>query len=620
MLDFISVGLIAAGGLLALICGKKARLATLSGITFLIAGVVLSGVELVTELQAWTGKIALNWFQFPVLVLALAAALYSPGYLHGHGSDRSNVYWFFFNITVAAMLMVTRITQMWTLWSAGIALKGLVFMLAWEIMGAASFALVMFDRHSQTARRAGWIYMAACHAGGALLILFFLFPDRGLLSFFLALTGFGLKIGFPLLHIWLPDAHPAAPAPVSALMSGAMIELGFLGLISLAVLPGDMAVFRCAGWTLLILGVCGALGGIIFALPQNNLKRLLAYSSIENMGLISIAFALGLLGRYYRIPAMEIAGFAGAVLHVLNHALLKGGLFLCAGSVLKSTGTLEMDKLGGMMRRTPATGTAFTLHAAGICGLPPFNGFVSEFLIYFAAFNGIVAGSGVLPAAATLVLISVALTGGIATAALVKAVGAVFLGEPRSEAAVEAREVSKTMVMVQFALFALSLLMVAATPWILQLWGGDELSVITAKVAWASVGVTVLILALLFIQKCCCRRGIRRSITWDCGYAAPDARMEYTGTAFTQPLSDLFNPVLKVKKELVKPEGIFPERAGLKESVADGGVRNFWSPLTGLVNKIAAKSHRLQSGSLHFYILLVLLALVAMLVYAMVRG
>lgn len=620
MLDFISVGLIAAGGFLALICGKNARLATVSGITFLIAGVLLSGVELATELQAWTGKIAMNWFLVPVLVLALAAACYSPGYLRGHGSERSNVYWFFLNITVAAMVMVVKMTQMWGLWSAAPVMKGLVFMLAWEIMGAASFALVMFDRHSQSARRAGWLYMAACHAGGALLILFFLFPDRGLLSFFLALTGFGLKIGFPLLHIWLPDAHPAAPAPVSALMSGAMIELGFLGLISLAVLPGDMAVLKCAGWTLLILGLCGALGGIVFALPQNNLKRLLAYSSIENMGLISVAFGLGLLGKYYRIPAMETAGFAGAVLHVLNHALLKGGLFLCAGSVLKSSGTLEMDKLGGMMRRTPATGTAFTLHAAGICGLPPFNGFVSEFLIYFAAFSGIAAGGGLLRAAATAVLITVALTGGIAAAVLVKAIAAVFLGEPRSQAAVEAQEVSRTMVIVQFALFVLSLVMVAATPWLLKIWGGDELVWITAKVAWAGIGVMVLLVALLFLQYCCCRRGIRRSITWDCGYAAPDARMEYTGTAFTQPLSDFFDPVLKVKKELVKPEGIFPERAGLRECVDDGGVRNFWSPLMTMVNKAAEKIHHLQSGSLHFYILSALFALVAMLVYAMVRG
>ena len=217
MLDFVSVGLIAAGGLLALICGKNTRIATASGMMFLIAGVSLSGVELALELQAWTGEIAMNWFQFPVLILALAAAFYSPGYLRGHGSERANVYWFFLNTTVAAMVLVTRLIQMWGLWQVSMAAKGAAFMLAWEIMGAASFALVMFDRHASSARRAGWLYLAACHAGGALLILFFLFPDQGIISFFLALTGFGLKIGFPLLHIWLPDAHPAAPAPVSAL-------------------------------------------------------------------------------------------------------------------------------------------------------------------------------------------------------------------------------------------------------------------------------------------------------------------------------------------------------------------------------------------------------------------
>ncbi|MBR2345604.1 MAG: hypothetical protein IKA71_07470 [Lentisphaeria bacterium] len=611
MLLYVALMIIGVGGALALLCGKKHRVATLVGAVSLFSGAA-AGLP-----AMFMGMEFESFFQIPVLILGIAAALYSPGYLAGHGSERSNVYWFFLNLTVASMLAVT-VFEHWV-----------PFLLAWEVMGLASAVLVMFDRESTAARKAGWLYFAACHAGAALLILYFMFPECNVyLSLFLVLAGFGLKIGFPLLHIWLPEAHPAAPAPVSALMSGAMIPLGFLGIFKFAHFDTCICLeeyMAFLGWALLILGVAGALGGIIFALPQNNLKRLLAYSSIENMGLISIAFGLCFLGaaaydiqeRVDDISEMVLFSFVGGIIHIINHALLKGGLFLGAGSVLKMTHTLSMDKLGGLMRRAPQSGTLFTLNAAGLCGLPPFGGFIGECLIYYAAFFGVMNGSGALRSAAVAVLIVMALTGGIAVAVYAKAIGAVFLGEPRSQQAADALEVKPLMLTAQYLLFGLSLLFIVILAWTLP---EDIDAPLVKNIAILYAAVVVLIAILLWAQRILSRRGVRKSCTWDCGYAKPDARMEYTGTAFTQPLSDLFDPVLKVEKKLIRPETVFPEKASLDERVSDRSVKRFWQPLTELAVMLAEKIHHLQSGNLHFYILLILLTLAGMLIYAMMRG
>ncbi len=612
--SYFAAALISVGAVIALFGKKSAKLATGVGALTLGAGAVAAFAGTLMQMAAGiSGNIA--WiFQLPIEILALAAAFHSPGYIAGHGSSRSNVYWFFLNLTVAAMLMVT------------LSSTPISFLLAWEVMGMASFALVVFDRESAVSRKAGWIYLAACHAGAALLMLYFLYPDCGGVSAFFLLAGFGLKIGFPLLHVWLPEAHPAAPAPVSALMSGAMIELGFFGIFQFASLGNFSGAVL--GWSLLTLGIVGAFGGIIFALAQHNLKKLLAYSSIENMGLISIASGLWILGIFYNKPAIAGAACAGTILHILNHALLKGGLFLCAGSVLKSCGTLNMDKMGGLMHRAPATGTAFTLHALSLCGLPPFNGFVSEFLIYLSAFAAVTSGNGILIAAGTVVLVIVALTGGLAAAALAKAVGAAFLGEPRSESAKNAGEVPLMMTLAQFALLILAVMLVCLTPELLSFIASvcsgfpeiqsetASLKGILSKISVVSVVFTAFMALVLLLCRIKGRGSTRQSCTWDCGYVHPDPRMEYTATAFTQPLSDLFSPVLKTEKKLTPVKSYFPDRASFEEKVSDGGIKRFWEPLFSAFTVMAEKIHRLQSGFLHFYILVIVTALILMLAVA----
>ncbi|MBR2364297.1 MAG: hypothetical protein IKA79_03760 [Lentisphaeria bacterium] len=368
------------GGILALLCGKKSKAAMFSGVVSLAVTSAVIFTALVLDVFLFRELAVKQFFQIPIAVLGIAAAIFSPGYLAGHEEKRSSYYFFFLNLTICSMYCVTLLETPF------------LFLLAWEIMGLASAALVMFDYHSEKSKKAAYLYFVACHAGAALLIPVFLFPLYSFHLPILAIIGFGLKIGFPLLHVWLPEAHPAAPAPVSAIMSGAMIELGFLGLFFF--LPKQLPMYILL--TVFFLGITGAVWGIIAALAQNNLKRLLAYSSMENMGICSLAFALGYLGRHYNLQSMEYAALAGGTLHILNHAFLKGGLFLGAGAVLKSCGTLDMDKMGGLLKRAPHTGTLFTLNAAGLCGLPPFNGFIGEFLIYFAAFQGLIYGAGFL--------------------------------------------------------------------------------------------------------------------------------------------------------------------------------------------------------------------------------
>ena len=559
-----------------------------------------------------------TFFMLPIAILGTAAAIHSLGYLKGHGSERAGLYWFFFNLMLASMFCVTLLTS------------PIPFLLAWEMMGITSAALVAFDHKSGESMRAVWIYLAACQAGAACLILMFFAIGSAEVSdltiFILALLGFGLKAGFTGLHVWLPEAHPAAPAPVSAIMSGAMINLGLYGILTFV--PEGQGhfsnlSFEIMGWTFLVLGLTGSLLGILFALPQKNLKRLLAFSSIENMGIISLALGLFYLALERDMEETATLAFAGFLLHIVNHALLKGGLFLGAGSVFKATGTLNMDEMGGLMKRMPFTGALFTLNATGISGLPPFNGFISEFLIYLAAFQGIIHGSGTFLVGCLCSVIVLALVGGLAVAAFSKTIGAVFLGEPRSERVASSVDVPATMKGPVIALFTLSLIVSLTGPFVLQNW-----LVVSSEIAPSSVfqklGIAFLLLyalvGLLLLIRFRLLPRSRENIpgpTWDCGYAKPTAKMEYTGTAFTQPLVDFFASVLHPLRLLNKPDSLFPASSSVEMTVEDAGIRFLWGPLFGRFSTTAKKMHAMQSGHLHSYILAMVAAVVAMLVWAM---
>ena len=600
---FLPLAVIAASGAGAWLCGKKKNLSAGIGTTGLIAGIIWWTMLLFLNSDSFNPSYSI-WWAVPIIVLGICGGIHSIAYLKGHGEERSNLYYLFYNLTVASMLGVLLVRET------------VLFLTFWELMGLASFALVAFDYQSGKARNAAWLYLLVCEAGSLFLMLMFLAPAEPVFRLIFGLLGFGLKIGFPLLHIWLPQAHPAAPAPVSALMSGAMIPLGFYGfwVFIFPCLDGGNVILS-AGITLLILGCVGALGGILFSLPRTNIKELLAYSSIENMGIISMGFGLGLV-EYSSGNETMIYGlaFGGSLLHILNHSFLKGGLFLGAGIIQKATHSLEMEEMGGLLKRMPFSGSLFLMNSAGICGLPPFNGFISEFLIYAAALMSVCSRQPLLIVCGVAVLIVLALTGGIAAAAFAKLTGAVYLGEPRGEKAANAVEGSKWMTLPVLVLFLLS----CGTTLLIG-YGNRELVPSLFVISQLSISL-VLLSAVLFVIRCKIlskEYKDKRGCTWDCGFSAPTARMEYTGSAFVQPITDFCRFLMKPFRKVNLPEGIFAKDAGYESETPDPGLERFWGKIFGWAARLSEKIHFLQSGYLHLYILIATAALIAMLIWGL---
>lgn len=637
-LYLLSLFLLTAGGFAALVCNRHTnpRVPVWLGCTGAVAGSLVGLAAAMMHFLQSAPPVYLPiaglelsydtlsaFFQLPILLVGGAAAIHSPGYLKGHDHNKAGNYWFFYNMTLASMLLVTLFRT------------PLTFLLAWELMGTMSFALVAFEYRSSLTRQAAWIYLLACEAGALFLISFFVFAGRGApaeILFALLIIGFGLKAGLPLLHIWLPEAHPAAPAPVSAVMSAAMINLGLYGILrfqSCINLP-DCVI----GWTLLYCGLAGALSGVIAALAQSNLKRLLAYSSIENMGIICIGLGLGFLGMSAGNAMMAVAGFCGALLHLFNHMLLKGALFMLAGTVYKATGTLNIDNMGGLLQRMPRTGWLFTFSGISISGIPPFNGFLGEFLIYVSAYYGIAGHAGSpLFVSALLTMVVLALVGGVAAGAFVKAIGGVFLGEPRTQAASDAQEAPLSMDLppLFFTLLSVALIFLAGPLCVLfeqllaetlnlpaagLLHTRGELGGLLCNLGIFSLIVTGIFFLLLLGRSILGRnRDVTVRGTWDCGYAVPDARMEYTGTAFAQPLSDFLHRFTGWRKHVRAPEGFFPEAASIRITTQDPAAGWFWAPLFRLFGTAAVKIRVLQSGFLHLYILIMTAALILMLLW-----
>lgn len=562
-------------------------------------------------------------FLLPIAVLGIASSFHATAYLGEEPPRAKRRFWIFFLLTIASMALVV------------LSPSPIVFLLAWEAMGLASAGLVAFDSHEKSVRKAAWIYLVSCQAGACALMpagVMLESPGHVLAAFVLALAGFGLKIGLPPFHVWLPEAHPAAPAPVSAIMSGAMIPLGFYGLLRFVTPLGDnphvwdgaLWMHNACGWPLLVLGALGALGGILFALPQANLKRLLAFSSVENMGVVSMGLGLFFLmaepgtctldGIFSGggLKARDCA-ILGALLHVVNHALLKGALFLGAGSVMRQTGILDLDRMGGLLKRMPKTGTLFILNALGLSGLPPLNGFLGELFIYAAAFSAIKSHIPGLVCAGFLAIAALSLSGALAVAAYCKAIGAAFLGEPRSAEAERATETSPAMHLPQLGLFICSLLAVPATALFSLKTGAFEiLSAILASMAFAA-----LCAALLCARRFLCPRGKTKPIlpTWDCGYHNPTARMAYTATAFTQPIVGFCKAILKPRSHIVRFTGhpSSPTDAAIATETQDRTLAAFWAPLFRAVSRLFHRAHLLQNGSLHLYILIAILAVLVLL-------
>jgi formate hydrogenlyase subunit 3/multisubunit Na+/H+ antiporter MnhD subunit len=533
------------------------------------------------------------------------------------------------------------------------ARNAVLFLMAWEIMSLSSWLLVTFESEREETRQAGITYLVATQIGTAFLLVMFLVlggpaspgggatldflafaqlpgPAAGVV-FLLALVGFGTKAGIVPLHTWLPEAHPAAPSHVSALMSGVMIKTGIYGILRVVSFLGAPPAWW--GWTLACIGAVSGVVGVLFALAQHDIKRLLAYHSVENIGIICLGLGVGLLGVSYGAPLVAVLGFAGGLLHVVNHALFKGLLFLGAGAVAHAAGTREMDRLGGLLRRMPLTGAAFLVGAAAICGLPPLNGFVSELLVFTGAFKAVSLQPVPHAAAAAVVVASLALVGGLAAACFTKAFGIVFLGEPRSPAAADTREPALSLLVPMLLLAAgcaavgllgsLAVLFIAplaaqiaglpssAGPGLLEPISAGLRAVLVVAGVFAGLVAALTLLRALLLRT----RNVTREVTWDCGYVKPDARMQYTSSSFAQPLTEMFRGLLGTRRSGVPITRLFPAESTFSTETPDVFSARVLRPGIRGVGALLSSLRWLQHGRLQLYVLYIAVALVALLVW-----
>ncbi|HEY3401030.1 MAG TPA: proton-conducting transporter membrane subunit [Geothrix sp.] len=615
----VAVGLLGV----AAVMGLGASLAVLSGsqggsIALRTAALGSPGLLVLDPLAAF--------FSIPVLLLSACGAIYGLGYWGGRRGNTPGLRLVYGLLTASLLLLV-------------VASHALTFLLAWEGMAIAAFVLVMAEDREAETRRAGWIYLVATHTGTLFLFAAFALLAKvqghsgfavlpvglaatrgGTALFVLFLLGFGFKAGVFPLHFWLPPAHAAAPSHVSALMSGVLLKMGILGLVRfLSWVPDPPSWW---GGTLVALGALSGILGVAFALGQHDLKRLLAYHSIENIGIILLGLGLGILGKSLGNPLMQALGFAGALLHVVNHGLFKGLLFLSAGSVLHATGTRELERLGGLTQRMPWTSGAFLTGSWAICGLPPLNGFVSEWLIYLGAFRGLGLGRQAWP---VVILLSLALIGALALACFAKAFGTVFQGLPRTEGAVRAHEAPRTM-LFPMGLLALACVGIGVAPVLIAPALGRAMEVLAPGAGWALsslAGLPVisgmaLALGLLALLLGWWLRPVPQKgdlPTWDCGYAAPNARMQYTASSFADGLIRGLHWALRPMVHLPRVSGWFPHATRYDSHVPDPVLDRAAAPALRLSVRATALLRVAQGGELPVYLLYVLLTLLALLIW-----
>ncbi len=579
-------------------------------------------------------------FLLPILVVSPLAAVYGGCYLYSFRGRKSLVAaWLPFNLFVAGMIMVV------------IARTAIVFMTAWEIMSLSTFFLVAFEDENAEPRRAGWIYLVASHLGAAFLFAMFMLiggraggldfddfarlPARGPVwsgvIFGLALVGFGAKAGLVPLHAWLPEAHPAAPSHVSALMSGVMIKLGLYGLLRVVGFLGRPAPWW--GPTLATLGLLSALFAVALALHQRDAKRVLAYSSIENMGLIALALGLGLWAMAKGAPEPAVMAISAGLLHVWNHAIMKSLMFLAAGCVLHGTGERNIEKLGGLMKRMPWTGGAMMAGAVAIAALPPMNGFTSKWMIYMSLLKwGLSTDGGGLPALLGAGLL--ALVGGLVAITFVRLAGIVLLGSPRTTDAANAHESSWWMLAPMMILLGLCL-GAAVAPGALaglfsgavaQITAGDRTT--AARVILPPLGTlgatNALVIAMLAAAMggmAALTRVATTGPTWGCGYAAPSSRIQYTGGSFAATVAlKLLPRVLRPRISQIAPRGLFPARALFHSDSPDPLTTRVYEPFFQRMGDRFSRLRVLQQGQVNVYLGYIVVVLLVTLAWAAFRG
>jgi formate hydrogenlyase subunit 3/multisubunit Na+/H+ antiporter MnhD subunit len=587
---------------------------------------------------------------FFVLLVAMVAV---PATLHGIGYAPHGL-----STRTAACVFPIFVTTLLLLPSAG---SVTTFMVLWELMALTSLLLVLVDhsRSKATQSAASW-YAVITQGGAAVILIGFLVlaahsggqsfaaiahhsrhlaPGVRGLVFVLVLVGFGSKAGVVPFHVWLPKAHPEAPSPVSALMSGAMVALGVYGIVLVSdELLGGGPVW----WWLVVLSLGGAsaLFGSLHAASSTDLKRLLAYSTTDNIGLILLALGASGLFDATRHPLLASLGLVAALVLLFNHAAFKGALFLSAGSVQMATGSRDLDQLGGLLRRMPQTGALFLIAAAAITALPPLNGFIGEWLLFQSLLHGAVSGNTASDIAVPLAVAAMALTAGLTGVAFVKAVGIGFLGRPRSAAADDAVEVPVTMRLAVGLLVAVCLVLglfptlvlpaveratMTALPRVgpASLAHGLDVQLVGLRGMLAPTALAgamaVAVAAVFVLRRLLARQPTARVVeAWGCGRQLQTSRMQYTATSFAEPVQRVFDDVLRPVQDLdvshVAESRYVIEAVTFHNTVDDAIERGLYRPVIGAVRRWGQAARALQPGSVHRYLAYGLGALVLILV------
>lgn len=626
MIKIVGIATCASGSLLGLITATRIIL-TGQTIAFSLP-LTLPGASFAIMVDSLAA-----FFLAPLFLISLLGVIYGSGYMAKAGGLEMGRHYFFYNLLVLSMALVIS------------SANAVLFLFAWECMSLASFFLVISDHQVKHVRRAGFIYLLATHLGAAALLALFLLAGaksgsldfatfhilQGLaplpagILFVLALGGFGSKAGLFPFHVWLPEAHPAAPSHVSALMSAVMVKTAIYGLLRfLSFLPTAPAWW---GGVLLALGVFGGLFGIGMAATQRDLKRSLAYSTVENVGLIFLALGFWLYATaiHHYLPA--VLALAGGLMHIWNHCLFKSLLFMGAGSLLHCAGTRNLNRMGGLLRRMPYTGFLLIIGAMAVSALPPMGGLVGEWFIYRSLLEGGITFQG-LAASLPIVLVGLmAMIGAMVLLVMVRIVGIGLSGESRQQSAATVHEAKQSMLgsmavlaMICFVGGLFPGLLIKPVVSVVRMIspGSDGLLHTSGNLPYwigeTGAGMIFLVIIILLGSRLLGPRQKGVAPTWGCGYLFPTSRMSYSAEGFSELAQNSFYcDGLCPDVSTGQPLALLPGRTIFAHAADDFFLQSIYKPLFQAVAGFCSRMRRLQSGFLHIYIFYVLAAMILLL-------
>lgn len=568
------------------------------------------------------------WFMGVISFTFLTGTFYGVKYLEQYKEDLPKLKIH----TIFYVLVYTSLIDLCVIQNA------ILFLSVWEIMAISSFIVIIFEWEKKDTLKAGINFLIQSHIGVLLLTIGFIWvkiktgsfdfsaigiytanhPALGIGLFIVFFTGFAIKAGFVPFHTWLPLAHPAAPAHISGVMSGVIIKIGIFGILRMITIIQTDYTF--IGYFVLLVSVITGVYGVMLAIIQHNLKRLLAYHSIENIGIIGIGIGIGSLGIGMQNHTLFILGFSGALLHTLNHSLFKSLLFFAAGNVYQATHSMNIEALGGLIKKVPHTAYLFLIASMAISGLPPFNGFVSEFFIYKGLFKGLETSHFLFTLVMLFSILGLVLIGGLALICFTKAFGVVFLGNNRGNLKIE--KIEKTLNVAPLYLIAVAMLVIGVMPFLFSNALLNATSVFSktnivspindvniaiqniAVVGYSSLGL-IFMIGIIFLI----RRKINKSNeiseyeTWGCGYSGSIPKAQYTASSFIRTYRKLAEPILLVKREKQLSETLYPVTISQTTHPYDKVETWLIDIPINLYKKLLNKFVFLQNGNISYYLL-----------------